>query len=262
MTWFRADDSLPTHRKVLSIPRGARRVAAMGTWVLAGTWCAANLTEGHIPAGVVDDLGLPARAVADLVAARLWHPTDGGYAMHDYLDYNPTKEQVERERAAARKRQQRARETAKSQRSHAVTNGEVTAGVTVPPTRPDPTRPVVDSSVDQKPSPPLPAQRQPAEDPVDRLVRKLSDFYLVPYPENEALRTARFITDGKKLDDPVRYVMAAVQRDPDRYKPSVATPTPDHRKADYGPPPTDEQREAAAKAAQQAKAALRAARSA
>jgi len=47
MPWFRADDGLSSSRKVLGIPR-SRRAAAMGLWVLAGTWCSRELTDGFI----------------------------------------------------------------------------------------------------------------------------------------------------------------------------------------------------------------------
>jgi hypothetical protein len=116
MSWFKVDDGFPTHRKVLSIPRGQRRLAAVGAWTLAGAWSAANGTEGSIPAHVVDELGIPAKVVADLLASGLWiHRTDG-QQMHDFLDYNPSAEQVAADREAARERQRRARERAREAR--------------------------------------------------------------------------------------------------------------------------------------------------
>jgi len=151
MTWFKVDDALPAHHKVLSIPRGMRRVAAAGAWVLCGAWSSANMKEGRVPLAVIDELAIPARAVADLLAAGLWLPVEGGYQMHDYLDYNPSAEQVTRERQAAVERQRRARERSKgtpSRRDTAVTNGVTHAPVTEQchgvshgppvPARPDP----------------------------------------------------------------------------------------------------------------------------
>lgn len=119
MPWFKVDDHLPTHRKVLAIPRGTRRLAAVGAWTFGGAWCSANLTEGAIPRAVLDDLGIPTRQATELATVGLWIPTDDGYLMHDFAAYNPTKIQVERDRAAAAERQRRARERARERRDGA-----------------------------------------------------------------------------------------------------------------------------------------------
>lgn len=119
MTWFKVDDALPTHRKILTIPRGARRLAAVGAWTLAGAWSSGALKDGHIPDSVLEELAIPPRAVEDLVAAGLWHRNGTGYVMHDYLDWNPSAEKVRAERAAAAERQRKAREAAAKRRAEA-----------------------------------------------------------------------------------------------------------------------------------------------
>jgi hypothetical protein len=155
MTWFKVDDGLPTHRKVLSLPRGARRLSAIGAWTMAGAWTSANLTEGFIPKTVLADLGIGPKVAADLVSCGLWRAEKTGYRMHDFLDYNPTAERVQQDRADAAARQKKAREKARaaakaareaaenssghnvsSSVSHGVTNG-VSHGPP-DPTRPDP----------------------------------------------------------------------------------------------------------------------------
>ncbi len=113
MPWFKVDDHFPTHHKVLSIPRGPRRLAALGAWTLGGAWTSANLKEGLVPEGVVEELAITTKAVADLVASGLWVRVPGGYQMHDFLNYNPTAEQVLKDRADAAERQRRAREKAR-----------------------------------------------------------------------------------------------------------------------------------------------------
>jgi hypothetical protein len=143
MTWFKVDDKFPTHRKVLSIPRGPRRLSAIGAWTLAGAWVSGSSHDGQVPIYVLDDLGITAKVAADLVSAGLWEVADGGYLVHDYLDFNPSKDQVDRDRAAAAERQRKGREKQKSRRDSDVTHTEVTRAVTHPvtvvPTRPDPT---------------------------------------------------------------------------------------------------------------------------
>lgn len=103
MPWFRLEDNFHHHPKV-------RRAgnAATGLWVRCGTYSAQYLTDGTIPAEVAHDYGRP-REIEALLAARLWIEKDDGFLMPDYLDYNPSAEQVRADRARARERQARRR---------------------------------------------------------------------------------------------------------------------------------------------------------
>ncbi len=116
MTWLKVDDGFPTHRKVLAIPRGPRRLAAVGAWTLAGAWVAGNGQDGRVPDAVLDELAISPKVVADLVTSGLWMRNGSGHVMHDYLDYNPSAEKVAKERAEAAERQRRAREAAARKR--------------------------------------------------------------------------------------------------------------------------------------------------
>ena len=85
MPWFKVDDHLHSHPKVLDVP-----LRAMGLWVKAGAWCSDQLTDGEITKGAVRTLGgTPADAKA-LVTAGLWEATDKGWRFHDWLDQNPS----------------------------------------------------------------------------------------------------------------------------------------------------------------------------
>ena len=138
MPWFKVDDGLAFHAKTVAAGN-----AAMGLWVRAGSWSAHYLTEGFVPDHIVTSLGTRKEAER-LVTVRLWTREDDGYRFWQWSDdgRQPTREQVESDRSAARERQRKAREAAKSRRDNGVTHGEVTVVVTVPPTRPDPTRPL------------------------------------------------------------------------------------------------------------------------
>lgn len=74
-----------------------------------------------------------------LVDAGLWERAKGGFRIHDHLEYNPSREQVEAERRATAERVTRWREARKSEcnaqnaKGNAVTNGRVTVGVTPSP---------------------------------------------------------------------------------------------------------------------------------
>lgn len=85
MTWFRVDDSFAQHPKVLAIPR-KDRPAAVGLWMLAGTWCAANTTDGFVPAHLPGEFGCHARQADALVTAHLWVQVDGGWRFHSGPD--------------------------------------------------------------------------------------------------------------------------------------------------------------------------------
>src|SRR5690606_3789897 len=100
MTWFKVDDSFHSHPKVL-----AASPAALGLWVVAGSWSGANLSDGFVPDHVLPRLLPDAATLArELVACGLWRRTRGGYRFHDWEHYNPKRSEVEEERRAARER--------------------------------------------------------------------------------------------------------------------------------------------------------------
>ncbi|MGW4897221.1 hypothetical protein ACWEQL_33935 [Kitasatospora sp. NPDC004240] len=114
MSWFAVGDSTDDHFKTLAAGN-----AALGLWVRCGAYASAHLTDGVIPGAVAAKNGT-ASQIRKLVAARLWHAArhtcpkcpqvrEGDFVMHDYLDANPSRRQVQerRRRAAEKKRQQR-----------------------------------------------------------------------------------------------------------------------------------------------------------
>jgi hypothetical protein len=106
MPWFRLDDNFHQHPKVVAAGN-----AAVGLWVRCATYSAQYSTEGHIPLRVARNLGR-AREMQALIDSRLWVQNGDGFLIPDYLEYNPSAEQVEAARFAARQRQRRARESA------------------------------------------------------------------------------------------------------------------------------------------------------
>lgn len=88
MPWFKVDDKLHDHRK----SRRAKK-SAMGVWVLAGSWCMDNLSDGFVPADVLIRWGTRADAKA-LVEAGLWVEAtrDGekGWQFHDWSRFQPS----------------------------------------------------------------------------------------------------------------------------------------------------------------------------
>ncbi|BBZ44733.1 hypothetical protein [Mycobacterium parmense] len=105
--WSKLDDKLHSHQK-------ARKAAleAMGLWAVCLSYCGDQLTDGFVAAWYVATW-VPGRkgvAIADrLVAAGLWERAerDGeqGWQVHDYLDFNKSREWVVANREATAQRQ-------------------------------------------------------------------------------------------------------------------------------------------------------------
>lgn len=141
MPWFKVDDDLAFHRKIVAAGN-----AAVGLWTRAGSWCAQQLTDGFVPAHMVPLLGTTTQA-AKLVKVGLWVEVDGGFQFHQWNENGrqPTSQSVResRERAAERQAKWRAQKSANAQ-VNGVRNGvtpplvtpSVTGVVTGAPTRP------------------------------------------------------------------------------------------------------------------------------
>lgn len=114
MPWVRLDEQFARHPKVATAgPLG------MALQVAGLCYCNEYLTDGFVPRHVVPGLlnleGLSMRVwsngifgggedaawelvLEDVVVAGLWHPVDGGYRIHDYHKYQPSKADVLAER--------------------------------------------------------------------------------------------------------------------------------------------------------------------
>ncbi len=93
--WFKVDDKFAMHPKAMAAGN-----AALGLWVRAGSWSAAHLTDGRIPAELLGALGGNQAAANRLVKAKLWEVEPGGYQFRDWSDYQPIAEDVKAAEAA------------------------------------------------------------------------------------------------------------------------------------------------------------------
>ncbi len=104
MGWYKLAGEGAFHAKVIEAGN-----EAYGAWCRAGQWSAEHLTDGLIPRGVALTIA-PAEVWQRLVEARAGHEhglaevTPNGWAIHDYLDWNPTAEEEKAKRAADRDR--------------------------------------------------------------------------------------------------------------------------------------------------------------
>jgi len=158
MAWFKVDDGFHASRKLLKIPKRARFGAA-GLWAVAGSWAADQLTDGHVPNYMLTEWGAPPAAPESLVDAGLWERASDGYVFYNWHEYQPSKQDVDAERAASRERMRDLRAKRKQPKPPEQAEVGDVFGRTVPNSsesvrNPDPTPP--------KPTPPPKKKTEPS----------------------------------------------------------------------------------------------------
>jgi hypothetical protein len=162
VSWVRIDDRAPEHRKQLA-------AGAVASWLWVCGLAYANrqpARDGFVPAAVLPMLypipGVTKQA-ARLVDAGLWERVEGGFQIHDYLDFQPSRAEVEQ--ASARKAEAGRRGGLKSgearrSKSEAAAQGNAKHGASpVASPRPNP-----DPDPDPDPDPiPIPSHPVPSE---------------------------------------------------------------------------------------------------
>lgn len=125
MSWLNVDDGMGEHPKAFAAGH-----AALGLWLVLACYAARRLTDGFIP-GPLAEREAQGDELTALVAAGLVDVVEGGYQLHDYLDWNKSREKVEAEKAAARARQA-AWAAKKQQRDNASPNASADGSLTLP----------------------------------------------------------------------------------------------------------------------------------
>lgn len=142
MVWFKVSDEFDVHHKVL-----AAGDSAIGLWVRCGAYASRLLTDGFVPMAVaLMYAGGEASKIDHLVSAGLWEMVDGGFQMHDFTEYNPTRDDAYAERRRKAENQKAYAERKRLERENRMITGEADRSDDRPqadhvPTRPDPTRP-------------------------------------------------------------------------------------------------------------------------
>lgn len=124
--WIKLDEDFYSHPKVVRAgPEAAHLyVAGLG-------YCSKHLTDGWIPTEALPMLTSfvknVRRAAGVLVAVELWHKRDDGYEVHDYLEVQSSRSDVEkiRQDAASRARSSRERRANQSRSSPDVREPEL-----------------------------------------------------------------------------------------------------------------------------------------
>jgi hypothetical protein len=195
MPWFKIDDGFHCHTKVM-----AAGTPAIGLYVRCGSWAAQQTSDGIVPKSVARMYGT-AHMIRALIDAGLWHEKGHdcescpqvdakSIAIHDYLQFNPSRNTVYSEREAKTERQRRWRENRRANAQlkdgeapfeavpgdagvDASTPPSVDASVDPPvepaPTRPDPTPTTTSSSEEAK-------RAQPTRIDVEQACTLLADL--------------------------------------------------------------------------------------
>lgn len=89
MSWAKIDDHLAHHPKIVRAGN-----EAVGVWIRAISWCTAHETDGEIARETLEGLTGTARfatCIRQLLLAGLLHKTGRDkYAIHDFLEWNPS----------------------------------------------------------------------------------------------------------------------------------------------------------------------------
>lgn len=108
--WAKLDDALLDHRKILE---AGHRLGKNGCGVALGFFTAGllysnkHLTNGFLSTAVVEGMRFaekPLDAAAVMVKVGLWEAVEGGFRVHDFLDYNLDSTTVHAKRKADRER--------------------------------------------------------------------------------------------------------------------------------------------------------------
>lgn len=229
MAWARIDDNMPDHPKLARL--GVLRPLAGWLHVCGLCYAARYLTDGFVPSAQVPSLtrfdhvgyetgGVPGMfsvgedadpfvLVDALVKVGMWHQVRGGYQIHDYLEYNPSREKALQKRADNAARVERFR--LRNAQRNALPDGSPT---------PAPT-PVTTTKISSKSL--VANGSRPTHDPASELLEFLNRKSGHRYrPVKSTLDMIRARLASGASADQVRWVIAAKCRewrdDPDRAK--------------------------------------------
>lgn len=105
MSWVRIHDGAMTHPKIVGLSDKAFRLWIWGL----------SYSQQHLTDGLVVSIAIPrrlVRAIEDLTAAALWERADAGFRIHDYLDWNDSREIVLAKRKGIKRRVEQHRSNA------------------------------------------------------------------------------------------------------------------------------------------------------
>lgn len=215
MSWVRLDDQFADHPKVLRLSSDAFRLH-----VSAMCYCSAQLTDGRVTPLLTRRLTWfvtdPSQIINELVTAGLWESDGDDYIIHDYLEYNPSADDVRQQRKANADRQAKHRDSKRNTGTNAVSNALHNAPVTASPT-PSPSPSERDEG---KRQPVRVDNPTPEDDPeFSAALSKLEQARIGGMNGTAALELSALwpeLTNGRRawLDDAIRVAQASKAKSP------------------------------------------------
>lgn len=117
MAWAKFDDSFYDHPKVMYLLE--TEPMALVLFIRSVTYCARHQTDGWLTNSLIEAL-VPLQRdreaqVKALLDQEMWHVhEDGRTYVHDYLDYNPSREEIAEKRRQERERKAESRKRGKN----------------------------------------------------------------------------------------------------------------------------------------------------
>lgn len=100
MSWVKLDDHFHSHPKVC-----AASLAAVGLYVRSLSYCGAYETNGAVPYNwALTTAGGKPTLLEELIQVGLWKKTKTGFKIPDFLDYNPSRREMDKKREGTRNR--------------------------------------------------------------------------------------------------------------------------------------------------------------
>lgn len=209
MPWFPVDDKFHSHPKVM-----VTSPAALGLWVVAGSWSSDYGTDGVVRDDQLSRLLPDAATLAgELVASGLWKRIRGGYAFHDWTEWGS-------KRTGAEDKELRAK------RAEAGRKGGLASGRTrsKPQARPKQVASQFGSAAlePQSPSHYMADVSNPATasnalltpDVIEAIVQEIYDRTSRVIDAEWAAKIAGHILGDRSVHDPAGYCRKAIQKEP------------------------------------------------
>lgn len=165
MTWVRLDDGFVTHPRMVAAGKDGRALFIAGL-----CYCGKHSTDGRIPKAAIPMLaaqaGVRPATSKRLIDAGSWIDHDTEIEVHDFLEYNPSREQTTERRAEiSKKKAEAGRKGAQARWGDSKTNGNTHGkpdgtlpsardGTAIAPSRPVPSPELSSSSNTSSNAPP------------------------------------------------------------------------------------------------------------
>jgi hypothetical protein len=215
MPWFRMDDKFHGHPKVIAAGN-----EAIGLWARCGTYAAEHSTDGFISEeiavlyGACDTgsrrnpgTGKPETLAETLVRTRLWRRVRGGWKMPDFLDYNPSREEVVDKRKVRAEAGRKGGLASGKARSKREANASGVASAVLEP----PSRPLIGADVVSQSN----RSSAPASELIDVIKVEILTVTGRSIDNGWAQRVADAVLKGRQTANPIAYVRQAIRAEPD-----------------------------------------------